>query len=88
MRVNENFVLREVANTWVVLPLGQAVLDFNGMLTLNESGFLLWEELEKGCDREGLIDARTREYAVSREIAGSDVDEFLNKLAKAGCIVE
>lgn len=86
MKLKENFVLRQVAKTWVVLPLGQATLDFNGMLTLNESGVLLWKALEQGGDREALADALTGEYAVSRDVALTDVDAFLDTLAKAGCI--
>lgn len=86
MKLKENFVLRQVANTWVVLPLGAATLDFNGMLTLNESGVLLWKALEQGGDRDALVDALTGEYEVSRDVALTDVDAFLGKLAEAGCI--
>lgn len=86
MKLNKNFALRQVASTWVVLPLAEATVDFNGMLTLNESGALLWRTLEQGSDREGLADALTAEYDVAREQALTDVDEFLNKLLRAGCI--
>ena len=86
MRLKENFVLRQVADTWVVLPLGAASLDFNGMLTLNESGALLWRALEKGGDREALADALTAEYDVDRATALADVEEFLKKLLSAGCV--
>ena len=41
MKLNENFTLKNVAGSWVVLPVNQATLDFNGMLALNESGVLL-----------------------------------------------
>lgn len=88
MKLKENFVLRQVAKTWVVLPLGQATLDFNGMLTLNESGALLWKALEHCGSREALADVLTGEYPVSREMALADVDEFLHNLAEAGCIAE
>lgn len=86
MKLKDNFVLRQVAQTWVVLSLGQATLDFNGILTLNESGVLLWKALEQGCDRNALVDALTGEYNVSRETALADADAFLDSLAKAGCL--
>lgn len=86
MKLKENFVLRQVADTWVVLPLGAASLDFNGMLTLNESGALLWRALEKGGDREALADALTAEYDVDQATAMADVQEFLEKLLVAGCV--
>lgn len=86
MKIKENFALRQVADTWVVLPLGAATVDFNGMLTLNETGALLWQTLEKGGDREALADALTAEYDVQRETALSDADEFIEKLKSIGCV--
>lgn len=86
MKLNENFVLRQVADTWVVLPHGDATLDFNGMLTLNESGAMLWNILAKGAETDELIAALTSEYSVSAEMAKADIEEFLSKLRNAGCI--
>lgn len=86
MRLKEGFALRQIVDTWVVLPLGEATVDFNGMLTLNESSAMLWRVLEKNGDREALVDALTSEYDVTREQAAIDVDEFLDGLLQAGCI--
>lgn len=84
--LKDGFVLRQVADTWVVMPLGQMSLDFNGMLTLNETGALLWQALEKGGDAEALTNALTAEYDVSAEDARKDVEAFLAKLQNAGCL--
>lgn len=86
MKLKKDFALRRVADAWVVLPLGAATIDFNGMLSLNESGALLYRELEQGADRERLVDALTAEYVVDRETAQSDVDAFVQKLRSAGCL--
>lgn len=86
MKLREGFALRQVADTWVVMPLGEKSVDFNGMLTLNETGAVLWQALEKGGDREALIDALLGEYDATREQVAPDVDAFLAKLANAGCM--
>lgn len=86
MKIKENFVLRQVAGAWVVLPLGSATLDFNGMLTINESGLLLWRLLEVGKGPEDMVEALLAAYDVDRETATADVEEFLNKLIQAGCV--
>lgn len=86
MKLKENFALRPVADTWVVLPLGEESVNFNGMLTLNESGALLWQALEKGGDREALADALMAEYVVDRTQALADAEAFLEKLRKVGCL--
>ena len=85
MKLKENYVLRQVLGSWVVLPIGAATVDFNGMLSLNESGALLWKRLEQGADREDLADVLTAEYDVSRQQALADVDEFYDILVRAGC---
>lgn len=88
MKLSENFALRQVAGTWVVMPLGDATLDFNGMMTLNDTGAFLWKALEQGSDKNALVTALTAEYAVDAEQAATDVEEFIARLAEAGCLVE
>ena len=88
MRIKEGYVLRQVANLWVVLPLAQETVNFNGMIKLNDCGALLWKELERGCEPEELVDAVLGEYRVSREQAQADVAEFLENLSKVGCLVK
>ena len=88
MKLKKNLVLREVAGTWVVLPLAEKALDFNGMLSLNETGVMLWHLLENECQEEELVTALLNEYDVGKDIASADVDEFLRTLRKAGCLEE
>lgn len=86
MKLKKDFVLRQVADTWVVLPVGQASVSFNGLMSLNGSGALLWQTLEKGSDLQGLADALVAEYEVDRETALADAEEFLATVRKAGCL--
>ena len=88
MKLKNNLLLRQVADTWVVLPVAEATLDFNGMMTMNETGALIWKELEKGAGMDALINAMTQEYSVSREQALADIEEFLDKLQRVGCLEE
>lgn len=86
MKIKEGYVLRQVADLWVVLPLAEETVNFNGMIKLNDCGALLWKELEHGCEPEALVDAVLAEYRVSREQARADVMEFLEKLSNVGCL--
>ena len=86
MKINEGFILRQIADKWVVLAVGQTSVSFHGMLALNESGVLLWNILERGGDRDALTEALLNEYEVTREEASADVDEFVNTLKEIGCI--
>ena len=87
MKINSNFVLRSIADNWIALPIGEAVVDFRGMLTLNESGVILWRKLEGGATREELIDTLLAEYDVTPDVAEGDVDAFIKRLTDAGCML-
>lgn len=84
MKLKQGYVLREVADTWVVLPL-QGV-DLDGMIKLNGSGAFLWRELEKGGDVSALVTALTSEYEVAADKAEADVISFLTLLQSYGCV--
>ena len=88
MKLKEGFILRQVAGTWIILAVGAACVDFNGVLTLNDSGAQLWKLLEAGKTPRELVDALLQEYEVSQSQAQADVDEFLNTLRQAGCLME
>ena len=87
MKIKKDLVIRQVADNWVVLPTASDVLDFDGMLTLNETGVMLWKLLENETSLEDLASALMEEYEVDREQALADVGEFVETLKKAGCIV-
>ena len=84
MKIKDGFLLREVAGNYIVVPVGDVA--FNAMITLNESGVLIWKTLENGCNKEDLVNALLSEYEISKENAEKDVDLFLEKLAESGIL--
>ena len=86
MKLKENLFLHQVADTWTVLPTGKDVINFDGILTLNDAGVLLWKKLEEEVEMQELVDALRAEYDVSEEQALADIEEFIEKLSQAGCL--
>ena len=81
MKVKEDFVLRKVADSYVVVPVNKMTLNFNGIITLNETGAFLWREAEKGdFSVESLTAALLNEYEVDEATATRDVASFVAKL--------
>ena len=83
MKIKSDFILRKVADSYVVVPVGKLTLDFNGIINLNETGAVLFELLQKGAEREDLIEKMLEEYEVSPEKAASDIDIFIQKVKEA-----
>ena len=86
MKILKEFVTREVAGDWLLVPVGRTTLDMNGLLTLNETGAFLWERLPAAEDEEALVSALLDEFEVDRKTAADDVTEFLGRLRKLGII--
>ena len=54
--------------------------------TLNETGRLIWEQLERGLGPEEIARRLSEEYDVSPEEALREVEEFLGKLREEGLV--
>jgi hypothetical protein len=83
MKIKDGFLLRQVAGQNVVLPVGEG-LDLNMMITLNDTGKFLWEQLSRDTDESALVAALLEEYDVDRETAERAVSRFLETLTGHG----
>jgi hypothetical protein len=46
MKIKEGFMLRSVADNYVVVPVGKASLELKGLINLNSVGAFIWKCLE------------------------------------------
>lgn len=83
MKIKDDFILRKVADSYVVVPVNDLTLNFNGIINLNETGAFLFELLQKGATVEDLNSKMLEEYDVSLEKAEEDINRFIEKVKKA-----
>lgn len=83
MKIKKDFVLRKVADIFVVVPVNSLTLDFNGIINLNETGAFLFKLLQDGAEKQDLVDKMLEEYEVEPERASADIDRFLEKVKEA-----
>lgn len=86
MEIKKQVILRSVAGESMLIPVGETVLEYNGIFMLTESGKLLWESIEKGAEKEQLEELLCEEYGIDIETASNDVEEFLEMLRAFGII--
>ena len=85
IKLKKGFVLRKIGPQYMAVPYGSMTNEVKGMVTLTESGYLLWQELEKGVDTvEALAKVLTDTYEVEEEDAIRDVNGFLDYLKELG----
>lgn len=86
MRVDKEFVLREIAGDYIIIPTGKTVLEFNGLITVNEVGVSIWNMLQKEVTFDKLVQGILDEYDVEEQVAREDIREFLDKLIAGGIL--
>lgn len=80
MRIKKGFAKREIAGSYIVVPIGNAGKDFNGMITLNESGSFFWDCFQNDITVEDAVRAVTDAYEVDPQTAKKDVENFVEML--------
>lgn len=80
MKLNENYVLKTVAGTPVVVPVGEAVKNIKGMITLNGPAEVIWKALEQGEEFEEIVARLKSEYDAPEDVLRNDLTAFLDKL--------
>ncbi|MBQ7340419.1 MAG: PqqD family protein [Clostridia bacterium] len=86
MKIKKNFILREVAGTYLVVAVGDAVKDFNKAINLNSTGAFLWKQLQVDLTEEELIGKLLEEYEIDRETAKKDILGFIQRLREANLL--
>lgn len=84
MKIKDGYMLRDVAGNHVVVPMGREAVDFNGMISLNDTGAFLWKLMEEECTRDQLVAAILEEYDATKEQAEQGVDRFIQKVMENG----
>lgn len=83
MKVIDGYILKEIASNYMVIPVGQSIIEYKSMLHLNDTGAFIWQQLESDIQYDQLLQIMISEYeAVGDDIAiiKKDLDEFIDIL--------
>lgn len=88
MRQKKGFTLRNVCGENVIVAEGLEVINFNKLLSLNETAAYLWQKASEIGDftAEQLADKLCEEYEVTREQALKDVEQMMAEWQKIGVV--
>lgn len=86
MKIVKEFVTREIAGEYVLVPAGATSQEFNGMLTMSETAKFIWENIEKAESLEEMTGMITKRYDIDEETAIEDTLGFINALLDHGLI--
>ena len=85
-KLKNGFMIREIGNQIMAVPVGKQTSEIHGMIALSESAKLLWEVLQNGATVEELVDVLMENYEVERSVAVADVENFIKLLSAQGAL--
>ena len=88
MKIKDGYILRQVNNEWIVVTVGQAAINFSGLIRLNETGAFLFDLMLKETNINTLVKELTNEFDISEEIALRDVNKFIETLKSKNILDE
>lgn len=86
MKIKDGFILRKLGTEYMAVAVGKARKDFNGLISMNETGKFLWDCLKTEKTTEELVNSLMAEYEVDRRTAAADAAEFTERLKGAGIL--
>lgn len=87
MKIKSDYILKTVAGCHTIVPTGQASLNFNKIMSLNDVGVFLFEKLQKkDMSEDELVEELVREYSIDIDTATKDIKSFISNLKNQGLI--
>lgn len=80
MKIRKGFVVREIADTIAVVPTGDLVKEFKGIINLNDMGKFIWELFQNDITTKEAEKKLMEQYSIKEEEATEIVQNFIQKL--------
>jgi sensor domain CHASE-containing protein len=81
-----DFIMHNIGDEWLLVPLGAQVMDMNGIITLNDTGVCVWNLLAEERTADELAAAVAEQFEVDSATARGDVQAFLDEIARLGMV--
>lgn len=87
MKIKEGYAVREIGDKYIVVAIEEDTEEYSGMITLNNSGYYIWNKLKADISYKSLLSDLEEKYDAPHEIIKADLDTFLEN-AKGVNILE
>ena len=86
MKIKDGFIMKDVAGSKVVLPLGERQAEIRGIITFNDVGADVFNMLDGTNSVEEIIAKIAKDYDAPYETVKSDVEKLIEKMRENGLV--
>lgn len=88
MKLNPEFLMQQIGDNAVLVPVGNAGQKFHGIVQLNSTAAFIVGCLTKDTDEDAIKAALTKEYDGTDKDFAESIKETLKKLRECGALLE
>lgn len=88
MKLNKEFLTTKIGGETFLVPVGEAMGSFHGIVKLNETAAFIVEQLKQDTTQGKIVDAICAQYEVECAVAEEHVNAALKQLIDIGAIIE
>lgn len=78
-RVKPDFVMREIAGEYAIVPVGEECLISNAVMTPNDTAVFFWKAFQKPSTIEDVVKKGINEYEISEDKIRSAAHRFITE---------
>ena len=87
MKIKDNYVIQNIADEYIVVPIGEAADRTRGVIKISVTGAFLWDILTVGNPSiDDLVLQLCREFGIDESTARDDISDYIQQLENLGCI--
>ena len=84
LQVHPDIIVRQIGDEWILVPTGELAQHFNGMVSLNEFGYFIWQQLQQPHTIGEVLQAASETYGNSRGMQDIELRSFIHEYAIMG----
>lgn len=88
MKLKYQFIINQIGDNYVAVPVADEVIGFNGALKLNDTAAYIINKLNDEIKYDELINDVKGHFECEKEDAAENVDSIINGLKENGLLTE
>ena len=88
MKLKYQFVINEMADEFIATPIGNVMVDFNGVIKLNSTSAFIVEQLNNDISYDELASKIAKKFGCDLDYAEQNADVIINTLKENDLISE
>ncbi|MCH5171991.1 MAG: PqqD family protein [Erysipelotrichales bacterium] len=86
MKISGKFILKNVGNESMLLPVNNDFMSVKNIITLNETSLEIYTLLKDGLNEEEIVERMLKDYNVDKEVLKKDVSDVIERFISLGVL--